>query len=441
MEHNPFRDTNFDYMNSRESTRDTFLGLSNHFKNNRWLGGNNVYRIGCVEKIKDDEKNNIPYNQRHLSQYIASSIPLHCMDGWSYLGKSIYSALMGDSHTSRHLAYYAQLRAVMSLFSSQGIGIFNKTHFYINNVNSIHRINHQNTNVFIRPTHDAVNEIFDNWINNDMSVSMLGKIIKPEGIKLSDWFDYLFVGDPFGFIGQNFIKYLGYDLDNFKLDREARNEASYRPTQINVSKATSIDTTLSLITEIWEDLCPVVFGNRLDLHLLKYSIHKYSSSTGRGEYLTEKKIIRTLEGIGIDDARVGILKDYLKRANNSKCLIIEQANKRTECYKDENYHLKMISRAVILLHLASASTGLLMKETSTQKSDIEFWWKDFGVNRGLWDSSQLDPLDYMFDEIEEALIEMNSGTFTESFDLRNRRSLEIITLSMCELIGLKNICL
>lgn len=453
MTHNPFQDPNFNYINSCKSTRDTFFSLSNHFKNNRWLGKNNVYRIGCVKKIEKEEEDGISYNQRHLSQYIASSVPLHCMDGWSYLGKSIYSALMGDSYTSRHLAYYAQLRAVMSLLSSQGIGVFNKTHFYINNTNSTHLINNNHSRTNKSGTHIAVRDAFNNWINNDASISMLGNIIKPEGINLSDWFNHLSAGSPLGFIGLDLLKRWGCDLRNFKLDHDARNEASYRPTQINDPNNTPINTTLDLITEIWEDFRPMALGNRFDLHLLKYSIHQYSSSTDRGNYLTEKKIIKTLEGIGIDDeSRVNILKDYLKRANDSKCLIIEQANKKIDYNKDENYylkmisrdenyHLKMISRAVILLHLASASTKSLMKETNTKRNEIEFWWKSFGVNRGLWDNSQLDPLDYMFDEIEEALSEISPDTLTSVSDLRVKKSLEIITLSMCERIGLMSICL
>ncbi len=442
MTHNPFQDPNFDYKNSYKNTQGTFFSLSNHFKNNRWLGKNNVYRIGCVKKIEKEEKDGIPYNQRHLSQYIASSIPLHCMDGWSYLGKSIYSALMGDSYTSRHLAYYAQLRAAMSLLSSQGIGILRNIHFYIDDVNSTHLINNNRSGINRRGTHDAVRDAFSNWINDDTSISMLGNIIKPEGINLSDWFDHLSAGSPLGFIGLDLLKRWGCDLKNFKLDHDARNEASYRPTQINDPNNTSINTTLDLITEIWEDLRPMALGNRFDLHLLKYSIHKYNNSTGRSKYWTKRKIIKTLEEVGINDEfRLEFLKDYLEKTNNNKCLIIEQASKKTNCNKDKNYHLKMISRAVILLHLASASTKSLMKETNTKRNEIEFWWKNFGVNRGLWDSSQLNPLDYMFDEIEEALSEISLDTFTNVSDLRVKKSLEIITLSMCERIGLTSICL
>lgn len=446
MSHNPFRDISFDYVSSRDYTRDTFFTLHKHFKNKRWLGSNNIYRNKCVSEIKDREDSSTPHNKRHLSQYITFSAPIHCVDGWSYLGRSIYSALLGDSHASRHLAYYAELRAIMSLLASQGIGIFNNIHFYIDSINSIHRVNHTGTsNVFKRGTHDAVYDGFDNWVKNSACITTLGDIIKPEGINLEDWFNHLFVGNPLGFIGQTFLEHLGYDLQHFSSDRDARNEASYRPTQTGVGNRISLEETINLITEIWNDLRPAAPGKIFDLHLLKYSIHKYSKGTGRTgtrEYLTDKRILKCLESIGIDDkSRQNNLKNYLKKSNKSSCLIIEQANKRTNYDRDANYHLHMISRAVILLHIASGSIKTLMKDTNTSRGDIQFWWEKFGIDRGLWNDSQPDPLDYMLDDIEEYLSEINDGSFDDIYDLRMKKSLEMIDLSIFERIALNNICL
>jgi hypothetical protein len=68
---------------------------------------------------------------RHLAQYIAASSILHCADGWSYLGRAINCLLKGDPHRVVHLAYYAELRAALSLLASEAIGVFSRNNFVI----------------------------------------------------------------------------------------------------------------------------------------------------------------------------------------------------------------------------------------------------------------------------------------------------------------------
>ena len=74
--------------------------------------------------------------ERNLAQYIAASVALHANDGWSYLGRSVSCLLAGDTHRALHLAYYAELRASMSLLAGAGIGIFDKKHFIVPTTNS-----------------------------------------------------------------------------------------------------------------------------------------------------------------------------------------------------------------------------------------------------------------------------------------------------------------
>src|SRR5690606_15596582 len=100
--------------------------IKNHLPHDRWLGLRNRYRKDTVGKIDSDlPRHPQPpsLKDRQVAEYISVSTLTHCTDGWNYLSRSIESILSGDEMSSIHLAYYAELRAVLSLMATQGIGI------------------------------------------------------------------------------------------------------------------------------------------------------------------------------------------------------------------------------------------------------------------------------------------------------------------------------
>lgn len=123
----------------RSHVVDTLGGMRRYIKANRWVSKTNRYSSNPIAKIRLDNKVRTIKEPKHLSQYIAASSLLHATDGWSYLGRSLLSLLRGDPHRCRHLAYYAELRAAMSLLATEGIGVFRNRHFVINGPNSVLR--------------------------------------------------------------------------------------------------------------------------------------------------------------------------------------------------------------------------------------------------------------------------------------------------------------
>src|SRR5438132_11064264 len=93
---------------SRQAVSTTFNQLRPHLNRNRWLGLGNRYSANTINRLRGDLAGGI-VNTRHLAQYIASSAPIHCTDGWTYLGRAIICHARGDSQTALHLAYYAEL--------------------------------------------------------------------------------------------------------------------------------------------------------------------------------------------------------------------------------------------------------------------------------------------------------------------------------------------
>jgi hypothetical protein len=113
---------------NRSDVEETFSGLERFIKQRTWIGRANRYSRDTIRRIKSDIGIGGVRSPRQLSQYVAASTVLHCADGWSYLGKAISCLLRGDPHRCRHLAYYAELRAALSLLASEGVGIFQDRH-------------------------------------------------------------------------------------------------------------------------------------------------------------------------------------------------------------------------------------------------------------------------------------------------------------------------
>ena len=137
-----------------------FNRLSGNFSSNTWLDSSNRYRLSTIQNINTDIASgdiNNPPNNDALSEYIAASAPLHCLDGWSFLGRALECHTRGDFDSSRHLAYYAELRSAMSLLASEGIGIFQNKHFFVD-VNG--RCNYIPIN---RGTHQIAWDALEEW--------------------------------------------------------------------------------------------------------------------------------------------------------------------------------------------------------------------------------------------------------------------------------------
>src|SRR5271168_3372640 len=109
---------------SSEPIQTTLASLKRHFKRGQWIGLSNRYRENTITKLKADVLPGASINIPHLAQYVAASCPLHCADGWSLLGRALDCHARRDADSARHFAYYAELRAAISLLASQGIAVF-----------------------------------------------------------------------------------------------------------------------------------------------------------------------------------------------------------------------------------------------------------------------------------------------------------------------------
>jgi hypothetical protein len=148
--------------------------------NNAWLTRNR-YLVDTISTVQNDIRAGTIVDQE-LTDYIATSVYIHCFNDWSYLSTAVNSYLEGDFSNAIHNAYYAELRGIMSFLGSQGISAFNGTNVIINASGVISETSSSSTHSFIKTA-------FDEWLQNPSNKEEILKIITVENKTLKEWVD------------------------------------------------------------------------------------------------------------------------------------------------------------------------------------------------------------------------------------------------------------
>jgi hypothetical protein len=325
-----------------------------------WLSPTNPYQDGTLPPVK------VPVADQDLVEIIAIRGPLHAVDGWSYVARALNALVSGDSHAARHLAYYGELRAALSILASSGIGIFNKRNAVIDATGAIH-------NLAERPTHDMCWATISQWALSATSLDRMVGPLRLAGTSLLDPFREFF---PSGAsVAANYLMTAwGFDLAQGAQDRDERNWSSYQPTALADIKTTPADDT-AFLTMFWNALRPG--GMSLERHLLRIlleveaSAHNAHLSAYRAPYDR------------IDDAlKPRIPFDFLTRVTDA---VDHQFLVHASQQALPAHPYSMVCRAALLLRLATGmAEGNLVAAGIQPSVQFEVWWKEFGLSHGLW---------------------------------------------------------
>ncbi len=372
---------------SPEAVMDIINRLRPFFRSNKWIGSGNRYRINTIKKLKFDTKDGNPLpksKQRHLADYIASSGILHCIDGWIFLGRAINAHSNIDKHSAHHLAYYAELRAAMSLLACEGIGVFNYRHFIIDSDLKCIKIPKGGG------THEFTWLALEHWSNLGRSRDLLMRIIRPAGIPIQDWLISFGVGVSSQFlIGSSWLKSWGLDLKSISQDHEGRNEVSYHPNSLNYNNPENVEETSKFLRSLWEVFQPTEYSRFefLDRYLLRQSIREtylaiYGSTPEENPIDYENRIktmVMSLDPGGLPPQHwINFLKN-----NDTHPLLNEVSIE--DNVRSSRHHLQVLARSAMLLRVATGAASTLLAEAGYDFSDLEFWWIQFGGDVGLWD--------------------------------------------------------
>ena len=391
---------------SRSAIQNVLSGLQTHWTNRTWLDIGNRYQFDPLSMIVEDSRQGKNFNHSQLANYVAASTIIHCFDGWSYLARALDAEMVGDPDAARHLGYYAELRAAMSILAGEGIGVFNNKHVVVSNTGKCQLLKKGNN----LTTHVMVWETLEYWAGLNRGNNLIFRAIKPGGHNLQGWIDGF--GGNAGFVASTWLKQWGLDLSRLSKDRDARNIASYRPTAFTSSGPRSIEKTLNSVTQFWKICDPESNGGFpiMDRHLLRRSLEMLFKTMSGNSRLQAKVIylnqISTMLGSlsFTKEARLRWTEFLNYERENYTPQLFDDAN-QTSTPDDIDHSKQVLARATLLLRVATGSLSDLFSGGSIElHTDLNFWWASDSVRRCLWAlDRQPDSFIDLWGDVDDAL--------------------------------------
>lgn len=384
---------------SRSAIRGVMPQLMKRWKARSWLSRRNPYRKDSDKQIRIDDGPGQKLRHTALSEYVAASAVTHCFDGWSFLGRALEAEMAGDPDTARHLGYYAELRAAMSVLASGGIGVFNRHHVVVEKQAKCHVLKNAGG------THEFAWNALDLWADTQEGRDAVLFSIRPSRVPLSDWLNQFSIGGQF--LGSEWLRSWGIDLSQLPEDRNARNLASYRPTAFTSPGPRSISDTMEGILQFWEVCDPEANGGFpvLDRYLLRRSLELVWQ--GRKSAAAAESYGQQLELAiaSIDTTRQPFAwHDFLAHQRLSDSHeIIRDANGKDDAFHPD-HSKQVLARSTLLLRVATGCSADLLGEAGANfKTDLNFWRSSRTVRRRLWSNSvELDSSTDLWSDVQVA---------------------------------------
>lgn len=322
---------------------------------------------------------------KDISEYIATCAPTHTLNGWVFLSRALNSFAVGDLHSAWHFAYYAELRAALSILASNGIGVFNEWNAMLDKNGNLHKIDCASRNGRCLGTHAMTWLALECWIkSNPNAFNVLGESLKFKKISLSDVLNQLWPSTNISATIYSWLSDWSFDISLGAQDRDHRNTASYAPHEI--FPMTSEPTkTHEFFNEFWSLLEPQPTSSfySLDRQLFRMAIEgvaKQSAAiTGRSPV---QEITNNYGRLDIQ-LQGHLTQGFLLRNDmpTNSPLFDYAKDKSTP----PNTPVTILSRALLLLRLSTGIVTELIKDAGGVGSDdLKFWIEPFGVQRGFW---------------------------------------------------------
>jgi hypothetical protein len=382
-----------------------------HLPDGPWIGSTNRYTKDCIATLKRDLVAPPSINSRHLGKYIAASTVLHAADGWDILGKAIDSHVSRSADVARHLGYYAELRAAMSLLASEGIGIFSNRHFSLDKdflCNRIPSIDSRKDG-----THQITWLVIQHWSNLKRSSALLGKIIRVGGRSLQEWLDAFNYGQVWWELhGSEWLKDWGVDLKHLADDRDARNTSSYRPTRLKNKAVLDQETTSNFLINFWKGMEPTPMAfEKLDRHLLRITLERgfeaVNGTSPLGNATFQAQVVARLAELGFAGPLADELRRFIIREIEPTDHVLISEAKLDDNIDEPRHHIQVLSRAVLLLRLATGAADMHLRKAGVTSTDLKFWWEKLGEDKGEWDTASPPlALTDLWADIEDAIEEV-----------------------------------
>ena len=405
----------------------------------QWLMPGQRYEAANISGLLRKDAKNGTIDSQALAQRMAASVPSHVLDGWSLFGRAVHCLLRGDTRTSVHLGYYAELRAVLAIVASEGIGIFDRLHFVIDEYGSAHRLCSEVGKPTESGTHSMIWPIYSWWIDQPAAHDLIKEVIRPGSRAIGDWFNV--PEDANIYLAHSARAWLidwGLDLNRMNRDFWARNASSYGPSALHGWQTIEPGDAITTVTDLWRVFEPADSSrfdlvDRLFLRRVLLVAFNGQTSRRRGSKNWHREFGKFVDGFlddHVDHHLVQVDRDGWKESlvGNGPATPLDHASKNSPV-EDAFFPVELLARAGLLLRLASGSCAHHMAEVGITWASLLFWLNDIGIKRGLWDQNLYpeNAID-LWSDIEEVL----DTTYESSPLLEVSRA----KLEECERIGM-----
>lgn len=304
---------------------------------------------------------------------LAAEQIVHLVDAWRYLSGSIHAYLNHSSGIAIHQAYYAELRAALSLFAGSGIRICDGKNSYVDSKGA--------EKSFGGSTHSVTWTLWTEWAKtSDAQEILRNEIAIMPNVTLGAFEAH--IGAQQTTVGA--LSLWGYDLLQLKRDRFERNKQSYEPYWTTVPLTMMDPSDVAFVKSLWSLLLPKTYGCwGFDVAYIVYLITKsfQDAQAANAKFSPKKEYIRLLKEVA---GKTGT--DY-KHVNLA--LTQEQFDiSLFELAADSNTNPKnVLSRATFLLRIAMLSLKANLTKYDVPNASGTKWIRNWLHHAGLWHES------------------------------------------------------
>jgi len=319
---------------------------------------------------------------------LAAEQVFHMIEGWRYASAATTAFLNNSQHTALHFAYYAELRAALSLLSWSGIRVKRNSNYYMTDKGV-------KTPVPQSPTHTAVWGLWQSWVTRSDAQALFNDNIRlTTGVSLSHVLTALQYIRP-----TQTLKGWGCDLAKIKDDHLARNISSYEAFWMKAPLSKMKQEDLELVLSLWKLLLPeeagLVFDGSLISHFVKQALPGMLSQIDAlkpAAGLTS--IAEAMEIISLEiSTNTGLDQDHIARRLDTTqydTIPFELASAKDTEPKN------VMCRAFFLLRLAMLATKSSISLNANKPASD--WLSNWFEHAGLWArSDDIDPYDLSVD--------------------------------------------
>jgi hypothetical protein len=223
---------------------------------------------------------------------------------------------------------------------------------------------------------------------------LFAKVVSPGGITLDDWFAPVGGAATVAPHAERWFRQWGMDLKAGLDDRSARNESSYRPDGIPGPWYIEGNDVIEFVRGLWSALEPTVKSrfDSIDRHIVRIALERFfKGNSGKTPAAAAKQfrelVDRMVEPLSLTSEAEKLWREFLTRKISKADPWLFTLSRESPKARSKGY-ASVVSRATLLLRLASGASAQLLLSSGLSADSTLFWWSDLGIARGLWEGSK-----------------------------------------------------